>query len=63
MDPRIFEGLSREKIPPESLEASVIDRLKKEGLIKKRNAMKNYLKWAAVIVAIVGAYFPWKLQP
>ena len=54
---KVFSQLDREKKPAPELETRIIRKLKSEQLIKTTYDMKAYLKWAAIIAAIIAAYF------
>ena len=63
MDQNLAGKLPREKDPPRQLEQAIVDRLENEGLIKKDKTMNTILKWAAIIAAVVGAYFLGNYSP
>ena len=58
---KLFRQLPREKSPPEQLEKRVVEKLKKEGLIRKK-AFQTYIRRfissaAAIILFFGGIYF------
>ena len=53
-----FEKLSNYAAPPDHLETSVIDALKREGLIKTKTiTMNTNLKWVASVAASILIFF------
>ena len=50
---QLFHDLKRESTPPQHLEANIIRQLIDEGEIEKTIKMNDYLKWAAMVAALV----------